>query len=102
MNFWQRLLGGNPAAEVLDLMIAAHVWGKSNGWPGAQTYPQYARVRELGEKLYRSGGHQAMEQVAMYVIAEGASRGFGGTLLSIMWDGIGVPQSEGGSGVWRH
>jgi len=81
------------AEEVLGLTLAANDWygtadykraeGGAIPWP--KYYPQYARLRALGEEIYRTGGIEAMQRVGAYVRARARST----VLLENMWDGIG-------------
>jgi len=94
----------NRADEVLKLMTAAHAWyragetKKQTGkWP--EYYPQYRRVRQLGEEIYRADGFEGLQRVAEFVGARGGAD-VSNTVLSHMWEGVGVPKGEGGSGRW--
>jgi hypothetical protein len=78
------------AEEVLRLVIEACSWGSRNGnpWPLAQ-YPQYARIRELGNAINGAGGIEAMQRAAAFVDARTRRVAGSMTLLNNMWDGIG-------------
>ncbi len=75
------------AEEVLQLILEAYKWGEKKGWPVCNKYPQYNRIRQLGEKINRSGGIGAMRRVAAFVEVRTP---FGSmTLLNDMWHLIG-------------
>ncbi|MBI5678779.1 MAG: hypothetical protein HZC52_09920 [Planctomycetes bacterium] len=40
----------------------ANRWGKENGYPLFEKYPQYKEVREIGEKLSDMGGIELMRE----------------------------------------
>jgi hypothetical protein len=57
------------AAELYELLVQARAWGRSNGWPVHEEYPQWKRVREIGEMIDEEHGFDEMQRVAYYIDA---------------------------------
>jgi len=79
---------GLPAGvdELVQLIKEAHCWGESNKYPGYSNYPQHERIRAIGQLIYSSGGHLAMQRAAYYVRKKNPL--FGHSLESF-WNGVG-------------
>lgn len=74
--------------ELVSLVREAEFWwrGQSDRSVSLTTYPQYARIRELGESIHQVGGIAAMQRASLHVRSAWPS--FGHTMDHI-WKGIG-------------
>lgn len=89
----------NLCIELLELVNEANAWGSQNGWPISTKYPQYRRVRQIGEEIDDGYGFETMQAAAHFVKdrcirVEGA--GYGTWILESGWHGIGpwLPSGE--------
>jgi hypothetical protein len=78
-------------SELIRLHEEAHAWGNINGLPIPEKYPQFNRIREIGNNLYEINGLMQMEAAAQAL--EIQSMRYGGTGFNILvgnaWRGIG-------------
>lgn len=77
--------------ELWELINEAIMWAagkeeKDGEWPELETYPQYTRIREIGEDLFKAEGFKGMLQGHDYAKEKNS---YAGQLIERMWDGIG-------------
>lgn len=48
--------------ELIQLVRDADAWGSNNGFPEVEQYPQYKRVRQLGEEFNKLAGIGGMQK----------------------------------------
>lgn len=78
--------------ELADLVQDAHSWGAENGHPEVQSYPQYSRVRELGEEFFRLAGLRGMQSALRSIqrtLADHPPNRYGYAIVEYGWSGIG-------------
>ena len=71
---------------LLSLLEDARDWGRANGWPIYERYPQYERIRRIGEMVDEGGGRSAMQQVHRGIALHDPELG---SMLEALWDGVG-------------
>lgn len=75
------------AAELYEALVQAHAWGGAQErWPSHDEYPQRQRVRDLGERIDKAGGLDAMQRAAYYI---NSRNGDLTSHLDQFWHGIG-------------
>lgn len=57
-----RQLRREDLQEFVVVARECSVWGKLNGYPAPRDYPQYSRLRELGQRFLDRGGFTEMRQ----------------------------------------
>lgn len=77
--------------ELLRVINEAVMWAaaeeeKNGDWPEYENYPQYEKIREIGNDLYKQNGFQGM--LAGHDHVKNANS-YAGSLIERMWDGIG-------------
>lgn len=77
-------------AELVALAHEIRIWRKANRYPQGSRYPQYARAREIGSKLFFMGSYDAMTD-ALEIIRQdkNLARLRMPRLLEYYWSGIG-------------
>lgn len=81
--------GEGVSQEVHSLLSAlndARVWGRANGWPVYDQYPQYQTIRSIGTSIDQQGGREAMQRAYYYI--ESCDRELA-SMLGNLWDGVG-------------
>ncbi len=68
---------------------SAEIWGKKNGYPLYEKYPQYEKIHMIGEKINQIGGHSGM-WIPYNNILE--NNRMAASFLEGMWHGIGTWQ----------
>ena len=48
--------------ELMQLVRDANAWGSSNSFPEVEIYPQYERVRQIGEEFNKLAGIGGMQK----------------------------------------
>lgn len=76
--------------ELVVLCKAALIFGNKHGYPCFDKYPQYKRVREIGELLHANADFSAMQKAVHFVNTNVESEDGGqAALLEYGWSGIG-------------
>ena len=78
--------------ELADLARVANNWGAVNGFPEVEEYPQYARVRQLGEEFYRLagfGGMQSALRSAQKKLGDYPPSALSYAVVKFGWSGVG-------------
>jgi len=78
--------------ELETLVREANAWGAENGFPEAGEYPQYPRVREIGEEFHRLaglGGMQASLRSVQKRLGDYPPATFDYSVATYGWAGIG-------------
>lgn len=76
--------------ELVNLATELNRWGAANKYPSIRLYPQYARLREIGQALFNCGSHRAMDHALAQIdespelLSASVSR-----LIEFGWNGIG-------------
>ena len=81
---------GTIVDELVSLSQEGVGWGLRNHFPPIKDYPQYLRIRQLGELIHANAGHEGMQEACRFlkrrvVMCEGG----GQYLAEHAWDGIG-------------
>jgi hypothetical protein len=71
---------------LFSMLNEAREWGRDNGWPMYENYPQYEQIRVIGEMFDRRGGRGAMQQAHESVAIRDPELG---SMLEALWDGVG-------------
>ena len=83
-----------PFGELVEELVAQHQvgfdWGLRNGFPRARDYPQYERVRRLGELIHAKAGYEGMQEACRILQRRVVTRDGGGQawLAEAAWEGI--------------
>lgn len=74
--------------ELIALLKEAEAWFQENknADPGYRGYPQYENIRAIGQRIYESGGHQAMQRASYFARSQYPRFGY---RAAYIWDGIG-------------
>jgi hypothetical protein len=78
---------GPEHQELLALMLDARAWGQAHGSPAFKAYPQYDRVRAVGERLHEAGGLSAMQKGHLHIRHQDPTVS---SMLEDFWHGIGT------------
>ena len=74
------------AADMLSHLMDAGSWGSVNGFPLHEKYPQYDKIRAVGNQIHARDGLEGMQRVYYWVQSKNAERA---SFLNYMWDGVG-------------
>jgi Ankyrin repeats (3 copies) len=82
---------GAIVEELVSLHQAGFDWGLQNRFPVPESYPQYPRVKRLGELIYAKAGYQGMQDACQIIKQRVVTRDGGGQdfLAKNGWVGIG-------------
>jgi len=77
--------------QLTNVVSQANYWGSQNGWPAFKDYPQYDRIRELGEQINSVAGFKGMQRACEEIRRSCSDRGGGNASApaEYIWDGIG-------------
>jgi len=76
---------------LVEVVQESHEWALANGFPVIEDYPQYQRIRELGEQIHEVAGFQGMQRACAILKARchTSSGGAKSFPAEIAWRGIG-------------
>jgi len=74
------------ADTLIMLLVEAHQWGESHGFPLFEKYPQYKKIRSIGERIHSKWGFKGMQRVFDIVTTQ---ERVVGRYLDRFWDRIG-------------
>ena len=51
--------------QLVRVVDEANEWGQKNHWPAFSKYPQYDRIREIGEQINEVAGFDGMQEACL-------------------------------------
>ena len=85
MSLFKKKKDAAELAKSLEkLMTQAYHWGEQNNWPVFEAYPQWKQIREIGKKLNKMGGYNAMQEALSLIDNKDYT-----DMLDRFFDGIG-------------
>ena len=82
--------------ELMALVPEADAWGRANGHPEVQRYPQYERVRQIGQEFDALGGLAGMQKALLATqrrLADHPPQKYSYAIVSHGWSGVGSRQA---------